>query len=222
MDVIKAIKTRRSIRSFKKKKVLLSEIKKILELASLSPSGSNTQPWNVHVLYGNSLKKFTEEMVNEFIKNGKNLKLERLNYMEKYRSPYLERRRKVGWDLYSLLDIKKGDYKKTLEFHSQNYRFFNAPIGLIFSIEKDLGWMSWLDYGMFMQNISLVCRSFGLHSCPQAAWGLVYKKANKLLKLDKNYTVHCGMAIGYSNDKHKINKLKTERENINNFCKFLG
>ncbi len=222
MDVIKAIKTRRSIRSFKKKKVLLSEIKKILELASLSPSGSNTQPWNVHVLYGNSLKKFTEEMVNEFIKNGKNLKLERLNYMEKYRSPYLERRRKVGWDLYSLLDIKKGDYKKTLEFHSQNYRFFNAPIGLIFSIEKDLGWMSWLDYGMFMQNISLVCRSFGLHSCPQAAWGLVYKKANKLLKLDKNYTVHCGMAIGYSNDKKKVNNLKTEREKIDNFCKFLG
>ena len=222
MDVIKAIKTRRSIRSFKKKKVLLAEMKKILELASLSPSGSNTQPWNVHVLYGNSLKKFTEEMVNEFIKNGKNLKLERLNYMEKYRSPYLERRRKVGWDLYSLLDIKKGDYRKTLEFHSQNYRFFNAPIGLIFSIEKDLGWMSWLDYGMFMQNISLLCRSFGLHSCPQAAWGLVYKKANKLLKLDKNYTVHCGMAIGYSNDKKKVNKLKTEREKIDNFCKFLG
>ena len=222
MDVIKAIKTRRSIRSFKKKKVLLSEIKKILELASLSPSGSNTQPWNVHVLYGNSLKKFTEEMVNEFIKNGKNLKLERLNYMEKYRSPYLERRRKVGWDLYSLLDIKKGDYKKTLEFHSQNYRFFNAPIGLIFSVEKDLGWMSWLDYGMFMQNISLLCRSFGMHSCPQAAWGLVYKKANKLLKLDKNYTVHCGMAIGYANNKNKVNSLKTEREKIENFCKFLG
>ena len=222
MDVIKAIKTRKSIRSFLKKKVLLTEIKKILELASLSPSGSNTQPWNVHVLYGNSLKNFTEEMVKEFIKNGKNLKLERLNYMEKYRSPYLERRRKVGWDLYSLLDIKKGDYKKTLEFHSQNYRFFNAPIGLIFSIEKDLGWMSWLDYGMFMQNISLICRSFGLHSCPQAAWGFVYKKANKLLNLDKNYTVHCGMAIGYSNDKNKINTLKTEREHINNFCKFLG
>ena len=222
MDVIKAIKTRKSIRSFLKKKVLLTEIKKILELASLSPSGSNTQPWNVHVLYGNSLKNFTEEMVKEFIKNGKNLKLERLNYMEKYRSPYLERRRKVGWDLYSLLDIKKGDYKKTLEFHSQNYRFFNAPIGLIFSIEKDLGWMSWLDYGMFMQNISLICRSFGLHSCPQAAWGLVYKKANKLLKLDKNYTVHCGMAIGYSNDKKKVNNLKTEREKIDNFCKFLG
>ena len=222
MDVIKAIKTRRSIRSFKKKTVPISDIKKILELASLSPSGSNTQPWNVHVLYGNSLKKFTQEMVKEFLKNNKNLKLERLNYMKTYRSPYLERRRKVGWDLYNLLGIKKGNFKKTLEFHSKNYNFFNAPIGLIFSIEKDLGWMSWLDYGMFIQNISLVCRSFGLHSCPQAAWGLVYKKANKLLKLNKNFTVHCGMAIGYENEKDTVNNLRTERESIKNFCKFYN
>ena len=222
MNVIKAIKTRKSIRSFRKKKVLISDIKKILQLAALSPSGSNTQPWNVHVLYGNSLKNFTDEMVKEFIENNKNLKLERLNYMEQYRSPYLERRRKVGWDLYNLLNIKKGDYKKTQDFHSRNYKFFDAPIGLIFSIEKDLGWMSWLDYGMFLQNISLLCRSFGLHSCPQAAWGLVYKKANKLLNLEKNYTVHCGMAIGYENKKDKVNTLKTEREKISNFCKFYN
>jgi len=220
MNVIKAIKTRRSIRSFKKKKVPISDIKKILEIASLSPSGSNTQPWNVHVLYGKSLKNFTHVMVNEFKKNNKKLKLERLNYMEKYRSPYIERRRKVGWDLYNLLGIKKGDFKKTLDFHAKNYSFFGAPIGLIFTIEKDLGWMSWLDYGMFIQNISLVCRSFGLHSCPQAAWGLVYKKANKILNLDKNFTVHCGMAIGYEDEKNKVNFLKTERDSVTKFCKF--
>ena len=222
MEIIRAIKSRKSIRAFKKKKVSISDIKKILEISSLSPSGSNTQPWNVHVLYGNTLKHFTKEMVQEFLKNNKRLKLERLNYMDTYRSPYLERRRKVGWDLYNLLGIKKGDYQKTLDFHSRNYKFFDAPIGLIFSIEKDLGWMSWLDYGMFIQNISLVCRSFGLHSCPQAAWGLVYKKANKFLKLDKNFTVHCGMAIGYQDEKNKVNKLKTERENIKNFCKFYS
>ncbi len=220
MNVIKAIKTRRSIRSFKKKKVLISDIKKILELASLSPSGSNTQPWNVHVLYGKSLKNFTKEMVQEFLNSNKRLKYERLNYMEKYRNPYLDRRRKVGWDLYELLDIKKGDHKKTLEFHSKNYKFFDAPVGLIFSIEKDLGWMSWLDYGMFIQNIALLCRNFGLHSCPQAAWGLVYKKANKLLKLKRNFTVHCGMAIGFENKKDVVNNLKTERESIETFCKF--
>ncbi|MBF95763.1 MAG: nitroreductase [Pelagibacterales bacterium] len=222
MDVINAIKSRRSVRSFKKKKVSLNTVKKILELASLSPSGSNTQPWNVHVLIGDSLNKFTEEMVKEFKKNNQSLKLERLNYMKKYRSPYQERRRKVGWDLYELLNIKKGDYKKTLNFHTLNYSFFNAPLGLIFSIEKDLGWMSWLDYGMFLQNICLLCRSFGLHSCPQAAWGLVYKKANKFLNLENNFTVHCGMAIGYENKNNNINTLKTEREKLDNFCKILN
>ncbi len=92
MNVIGAIKSRRSVRSFKKKKIPLSKVKRILELASLAPSGSNTQPWNVHVLIGDSLKKFTKEMVQEFLKNNQSLKLERLNYMEKYRTPYQERR----------------------------------------------------------------------------------------------------------------------------------
>ena len=221
MDVIEAIKTRKSVRSFRKKKVPLNTVKNILKLASLSPSGSNTQPWNVHILLGDSLNKFSDEMEKEFLQNNKNLKLERLNYMKIYRSPYQERRRKVGWDLYKILNIEKGDYKKTLKFHSQNYRFFNAPVGLIFSIEKDLGWMSWLDYGMFLQNICLISRSHGLHTCPQAAWGLVYKKANKVLKLKRNYTVHCGMAIGFENQKNKINNLKTEREKVENFSKVL-
>ena len=128
----------------------------------------------------------------------------------------------MGWDLYNLLNIKKGDFEKTKSFHAQNYDFFGAPVGLIFTIEKDLGWMSWLDYGMFMQNICLLARDVGLHTCPQAAWGLVYKIANKLLKLHENYTVHCGMAIGYANLKSNINSLRTERESINVFCKFYN
>ena len=142
--------------------------------------------------------------------------------MEKYREPYLSRRRKVGWDLYQILNIKKGDYKKTKEFHSQNYEFFGAPVGIIFSIEKDLGWMSWLDYGMFLQNMCLAARSFGLHTCSQAAWGLVYKKANKILKIKKNLTIHCGMALGYVDQNAEVNSLNTEREEINSFCKFFN
>ena len=113
---------------------------------------------------------------NRILKNFDKLSLERLNYMEKYREPYIGRRRKVGWDLYNILDIKKGDYKKTKIFHAKNYEFFGAPMGLIFSIERDLGWMSWLDYGMFIQNICLVARNYGLHTCPQAAWGFCTKK----------------------------------------------
>ena len=216
-----AIITRKSVRSFTKKKVSNKIIKNILEVASQAPSGSNTQPWNVHVLTGKKLDEFTSASKKEFITNSENLVLERLNYMKKYREPYVSRRRKVGWDLYQILNIKKGDFKKTKNFHAKNYEFFGAPMGLIFSIEKDLGWMSWLDYGMFIQNICLLARNYGLHTCPQAAWGLIYKKVNTLLNLNKNFTVHCGLAIGYKNTKSKINKLKTEREKLENFCKFF-
>ena len=221
MNIEEAITTRKSVRSFSKKQIPLSIIKEILTLAAHSPSGSNTQPWNVHVLKGVFLKTFTSSAKKEFLKNYKKLKLERLNYMTEYREPYKSRRKKVGWDLYSLLNIKKGDYTKTRQFHSLNYEFFGAPVGLIFSIERDLGWMSWLDYGMFIQTISLAARKYGLDTCPQAAWGLVYNKVHKLLKLDKNFTVHCGMAIGYRNKNAKVNSLIAERANINDFCKFL-
>ena len=91
---------------------------------------------------------------------------------------------------------------------------FGVPVGLIFFIEKDLGWMSCLDYGMFFQTISLAARKYGLHSCPQAAWRVVHKKVHKLLKLNKNFTVHCGMAIGYSNIKSKVNSLITEKAKL--------
>ena len=220
VTILDAILSRKSVRSFTKKKVSNKIIKNILKVASQAPSGSNIQPWNVHVLTGKKLKYFTCEAKKEFIQNSENLSLERLNYMKKFREPYLGRRRKVGWDLYQILNIKKGDFKKTKNFHAKNYEFFGAPMGLIFSIEKDLGWMSWLDYGMFIQNICLLARNYGLHSCPQAAWGLIHKKVNTLLKLNKNYTVHCGLAIGYENVKSKINTLKTEREKLENFCKF--
>ncbi len=222
MHLHKAIETRRSIRSFTKKKVPKNIIKEILRLGALAPSGSNTQPWNVHVLTGKKLVSVTKEVKKEFLLKNKSLKLERLNYMEKYREPYLSRRRKVGWDLYKILDIKKGDYKKTMHYHSLNYEFFGAPVGMIFSIEKDLGWMSWLDYGMFIQNICLAARSYNLHTCPQAAWGLVYKKINKLLKINKNFTVHCGLALGYIDNSATVNNLVTERNNINNFTTFLS
>ena len=215
-----AIITRKSVRSFKKTKVSLKLISKILKIASRAPSGTNTQPWNVHVLTGDKLAYFSKEAKKEFLYNSNKLSLERLNYMDKFREPYISRRRKVGWDLYEILDIKKGEFEKTKNFHAKNYEFFGAPMGLIFSIEKDLGWMSWLDYGMFIQNICLLARNYNLHTCPQAAWGLIYKKANKLLKLKKNFTVHCGLAVGYEDTKAKINLLKTDRANLEEFCYF--
>ncbi len=220
INVHEAILSRRSVRAFEKKPISLDIIENILKIASRAPSGTNIQPWNVDILTGLALKKFTAEIKNEFLENRNNHSLERLHYMKKFKEPYLKRRRKVGWDLYSLLGIKKGDYKKTSDFHSKNYEFFGAPVGMIFSIEKDLGWMSWLDYGMFIQNICIASRGYGLHSCPQAAWGLFHKKIAEILKIKKNHVVHCGLALGYENIKENINNLRTERESPSEFVTF--
>ena len=215
-----AIITRKSVRSFTKKKVSKKIIKNILEVAAQAPSGSNTQPWNVHVLTGKKLDEFTAASKKEFITNSENLVLERLNYMKKYREPYVNRRRKVGWDLYQILNIKKGDFKKTKNFHAKNYEFFGAPMGLIFSIEKDLGWMSWLDYGMFIQNICIAARAYGLDTCPQAAWGQMHKIISPIIKIEDNHIIHCGMSLGYEDQSAEVNKLRTVREELNIFTKF--
>ena len=135
-DVKEAITTRRSVRYYSSKPVEKDIIEDILKVASRAPSGTNIQPWNVHVLMGEPLKQFTDKAVEIFFDDNLVKKNERVHYMEKFREPYLARRRKVGWDLYNLLGIKKGDYEKTKNFHSQNFKFFSAPVGMIFTIEK--------------------------------------------------------------------------------------
>ena len=215
-----AIMSRRSVRKFMDKKVEKDIVVDILETASRAPSGTNIQPWNVHVLTGNSLKMFTEKASSFFLDDSYEKKNDRIHYMEKFRDPYISRRRKVGWDLYDILGIKKGDYDKTKKFHSQNFKFFNAPVGMIFTIERDLGWMSWLDYGMFLQNICIAARGYGLHTCPQAAWGQLHDHIAPLLRITDNHIIHCGLSLGWEDEKAEINELRTEREDVKGFTIF--
>tara|TARA_Y100001936_G_scaffold250810_1_gene304674 strand:- start:448 stop:1125 length:678 start_codon:yes stop_codon:yes gene_type:complete len=219
-DVKEAITTRRSVRYYSSKPVEKDIIEDILKVASRAPSGTNIQPWNVHVLMGEPLKQFTDKAVEIFFDDNLVKKNERVHYMEKFREPYLARRRKVGWDLYNLLGIKKGDYEKTKNFHSQNFKFFNAPVGMIFTIEKDLGWMSWLDYGMFIQNICIAARGYGLHTCPQAAWGQMNDYLSPILGITGKHIIHCGLSIGWENINKKVNELRTVREDLDNFVTF--
>ena len=163
LNVDDAILSRRSVRAFRPDPVSQETVTHILEVSSRAPSGTNTQPWKVHVLTGNSLKRVSESVLTAFREEPTTHTNDRPHYMEKWRDPYLARRRKVGWDLYNLMGIKRGEREKTQQFHSENYRFFGAPVGLLFTIDRDMGWMSWLDYGMFIQNICIAARGQGLH-----------------------------------------------------------
>ena len=126
----------------------------------------------------------------------------------------------VSTPYYALLDIKKGDYEKTKSFHVQNFSFFGAPLGLIFTIEKDLGWMSWLDYGMFLQNICIAARAYGLHTCAQASWSGVHEDISPLLKISENHLIHCGMSIGMEDKQAVVNQLRTDRADLDDFVTF--
>ena len=220
LTVDEAILSRRSVRGYLPTPVPHEAVEHILQVARRAPSGTNTQPWKVHVLTGVALKSLSDAVLDAFYNDTDQHGNDRTHYLDKWRDPYLARRRKVGWDLYDLVGIKKGDREKTKSFHAKNFSFFGAPVGMIFTIDQDMGWMSWLDYGMFLQNICIAARGQGLHTCAQASWGTYHTVVEKELGLPGHELVHVGMSLGYEDAEAPQNSLATVREPLEGFVTF--
>ncbi|HJV73282.1 MAG TPA: nitroreductase [Noviherbaspirillum sp.] len=221
--VDEAITSRRSIRAYLSKPVAREDIEAILEVASRAPSGTNTQPWKVYVLTGATKDRLSAEVLraHDDPALGKLHTEEYHYYPVEWVSPYIDRRRKVGWDLYSLLGLKRDNKAGMHAQHGRNYRFFDAPIGIIFTIDRIMKQGSWLDYGMFLQNIMVAARARGLDTCPQAAFTQYHKIIGEVLQLPENEMVVCGMSLGYADPDRIENTLVTEREPISTFTKFI-
>ncbi len=211
---------RRSLRAFLPKAVPQEMIADLLLAAGRAPSGTNTQPWHVHVLQGQTRDKLVNETCKAFDANQPHSPLEYHYYPEKFFEPYLARRRKVGWDLYGLLGIAKGDVEKTRVQHRRNYELFDAPVALMFSIDRRLATGSWLDCGMFIQNVMLAARARGLDTCPQAAWTDYNEIVREVIGLDPEHILICGMALGYADHDALVNTLVTERAALEEFVRF--
>ena len=217
-----AITSRRSVRAFLPTPIPDATIREILEVASRAPSGTNTQPWKVHVLTGAA-----RERLGNAIKAAYDDPAERVQHSEEYDyyprewvSPYIDRRRKVGWDLYGLLQIGKTDKDKMHAQHGRNYVFFDAPVGLIFTIDRILAQGSWLDYGMFLENIMIAARGRGLDTCPQAAFTQFHRVIQRELQLGDHEMVVCGMALGVADPDAVANRLTTARATVDEFTQF--
>ena len=217
-----AINTRRSIRAFKDTMPPDGLISEILQSAARAPSGTNIQPWNVYVVTGHSRNNLCDAVCNAFDDPDAKHNIEVSYYPDKWFEPYLARRRKIGWDLYGLLDIKKGDREKTHLQHKRNFQFFDAPVGMIFTLHRDLATGSWLDYGMFLQNIMLLAREAGLHTCAQAAWSDYHAIIREKLSIDESEVVVCGMALGYADETAIENQLVSERADVSEFTRFYN
>jgi nitroreductase len=210
MTAFAAITSRRSIRGFTDQPVPLDLVNRILEAAARAPSGTNMQPWKATVVTGAALKR-TSDAVLRARHAGEEHASEYKYYPDKFPEPYITRRRKVGWDLYTLVGIQKGDTAKMAVQHDKNFTFFNAPVGIFFTIDKRLEIGSWLDYGMFIQNVMTAAREAGLSSCPQVAWAQYHKVLRAELGIPEGDTIVCGLALGYEDESEIANTLRTER-----------
>lgn len=218
-----AITSRRAVRAFLPRPVAREDIEAILEVASRAPSGTNTQPWKVHVLTGAAKDRLSREVLRAHNDPalGKQHAQEYNYYPLEWVPPYIERRRKVGWDLYSLLGLSRDNKTGMHAQHGRNYAFFDAPVGMIFTIDRIMKQGSWLDYGMFLQNIMVAARARGLDTCPQAAFTQFHKIIGAVLGLPESEMVVCGMSLGFADRSRIENTLVTERVPVSEFAKFL-
>jgi nitroreductase len=223
-----AITSRMSTRAFTQQVVPHDTLKEILQVASRAPSGTNTQPWKVYVLTGNSRQSLVDKVcsAHDAVRANPALAAEYTEaydyYPEKWVSPYIDRRRENGWSLYGLLGIGKGDKDKMHFQHQRNYRFFDAPVGLMFTIDRVMGRGSLLDYGMFIQSVMVAARARGLDTCPQAAWNGFASIILPHIGAGGNEMLVCGMALGYADPTDVVNTFRTPRVAVDEFTHWLA
>ena len=222
-----AINSRMSARAFLNKPVERGLLEHLLALASRAPSGTNTQPWKVYVLQGATRDGLVEKVcaAHDALRADPTLASEYREeydyYPERWVSPYIDRRRENGWGLYGLLGITKGDKDRMHAQHQRNFRFFDAPVGLMFTLDRVMGRGSLVDYGMFMQNLMVAARGHGLHTCPQAAWNGFAKIIMPHIGAGENEMLVCGMSLGYADPDDKVNDFHTPREPVASFTHWL-
>lgn len=221
-DIVdEALSSRRSVRAFRPDPVPGEVISDILRVASRAPSGTNMQPWKVYVTLGDAKQRIADAILNSGIRAEKAVWDEYRYYPDQFFEPYLSRRRAVGFALYGALGIGRRDVEQMRTQHDRNFVFFDAPVGLIFTIDRRLNQGSWIDHGMFLQSIMIAARGRGLHTCPQAAFAPYHRQIRPLLGIPDEEVLVCGMALGYEDETKPENGLRTERAPLDEFVTFV-
>jgi nitroreductase len=219
-NVEAALHARRSTRAFLSTPIDPTLIERLLTAAARAPSGTNMQPWRVHILTGAAREALSNALVEAHHAGDTEDDPDYLYYPRKFVEPYLSRRRKVGYDLYALLGIERGQHGRMLDQHARNFRFFDAPVGMIMTIDRDLETGSWLDYGMFLQSLMLAATANGLATCPQAAFAPHHRTIRRLLPIPDTEIVVCGLALGHPDPSAPENALETDRVPVTGFATF--
>lgn len=216
MKVSDAILSRRSMRVFKPDPVPEEKIRRIIEVSKRAASNVNLQPWRLYVTMGEARKRLSAAVLAS-LEAGESPGPEYSVYKRPIPEPYRSRQVAVGKALYGMLNIPKGDAEGMARQHKRNYVFFDAPVGLIMTVDRAHGHGQWLDCGAFLANLMLMAREEGLHSCPQAAFANHHPAIRRELNIPDNEIVICGLAIGHADENEVPNNLITERAPLEDF-----
>ena len=207
MEFHDLVRARRSVRAFRTDPVPLALMRELLEAASLSPSGTNVQPWKVYAAAGEVRDRLEREVLAHREGRPADCAAE-FPRTSKRKEPYLSRMRALGKDMYGRIGIAKGDEAASWKQWGRNYSFFDAPVGLIFTVDKELDAMSYLDIGMFMQTLMLAAKDRGLDTCAQGAWNMFWSATRRVLSIPEEEYIIAGMSLGYAEQGHPVNELR--------------
>ncbi len=221
MNLLKIMKSRHSVRAFLDKAVTKTDVTTILEAARFAPSGVNTQPWSVIVVNHDYIQQIGKAITTAKEANTPESP-DYHYYPTEWVEPYKSRRKACGLALYSSLDITLDQTEKRKIQWYRNYFFFGAPVGLLFFIDAKLEKGSWVDMGMFIQNVMLAAKTLGLDTCPQASLAEHPDIVRKIVNVSQEKALLCGMALGYCDVNHPVNQFRTTREDVDTFTQFLG
>jgi nitroreductase len=223
MLVSQALETRITCRAFLDRPVPAQTVRTILTQASRAPSGGNLQPWHVWGLGGADLTTFKslikDKMAAGQIGDGPT---EYQIYPPSLKEPYKARRFKCGEDMYATIGVTREDKAGRMANFARNFEFFGAPVALFFAIDRTMQQGQWADLGMFMQSIMLVAREHGLHTAPQEAWAIWHKTISEFLGIPSELMLFCGMGLGYMDETHAINTLRTDRATLDEIASLRG
>lgn len=222
MNIEDAIRSRSSIRAFTDRPVSRETVTRILDMAQRAPSGTNTQPWHVHVAAGPVRDAITAEAYAMFQRGETDSYAEHDYYPDIWTDTHRDRRRAVGWGLYGLLGIEKGDRDASMQQAARNYLLFDAPVGIFVTIERYLAKGSWFDVGLYVQTIMLAARAEGLHTCPQASWIVTPGPVYRHLDIPDDQMLVVGIALGHADETAIENTLVSAREPVEGIARFHG
>jgi nitroreductase len=222
MDVRDAVASRFSCRAFLPTPVPLKTVRDILDRAARAPSGGNLQPWLVHALAGAPLEDLKSRIRPHAPTNPRGEGGEYAVNPAPLKEPYYGRRATVGADLYRSIGIAREDRPGRYRQYARNFEFYDAPVGLFFSIDRTMGPPQWADLGMFVQTVMLLARAEGLHTCGIEAWSHWYKTVGSFLDLPSEHMLFSGMALGHADEAAPINGWRSRREGVDAFAAFAG